>query len=207
MFIEQPPWFYRILFPQALWRLPDEKEKCVYLTFDDGPIPEVTPWVLDVLDRYDIKATFFMVGDNVRKHPNVFDEVLRRGHDIGNHTFNHIQGIRFWTHNYLANVHKAADLIPSRLFRPPHGHMRIPQLWALRKEYRIVMWDVVTRDYSPHVTPQNVLQNVQRYTRNGSIIVFHDSLKAEKNMRWAMPRAIEWLMDEGYNVRLLREIE
>ena len=85
--------------------------------------------------------------------------------------------------------------------------MRIPQLWALRKEYRIVMWDVVTRDYSPHVTPQNVLQNVQRYTRNGSIIVFHDSLKAEKNMRWAMPRAIEWLMDEGYNFRLLREIE
>ena len=107
MFIEQPPWFYRALFPGVIWRIP-AKKKCVYLTFDDGPIPEVTPWVLDILDKYDVKATFFCVGDNVRKHPDIYQMVLDRGHRVGNHTFNHIQGIRFWTKNYLANVEKAA---------------------------------------------------------------------------------------------------
>ncbi|MDL2245350.1 polysaccharide deacetylase family protein [Parabacteroides sp. OttesenSCG-928-J18] len=201
MLIEQPPRLYRALFPGAIWRLPDA-EKCVYLTFDDGPIPEITPWVLDVLDEYDVKATFFCVGDNVRKHPDVYRMILERGHRVGNHTFNHIQGIRFWTKNYLANVEKAAELIDSPLFRPPHGHMRMPQILSLRDTYRIIMWDVVTRDYSPHLTPGEVLRVVKRYTRNGSIIVFHDSLKAEENMKYAMPRAIEWLKQEGYTFKL-----
>ena len=201
MFIEQPPWFYRVLFPGVIWRIP-AKKKCVYLTFDDGPIPEVAPWVLDVLDRYGIKATFFCVGDNVRKYPDVFRMVLERGHRVGNHTFNHIQGIRFWTRNYLKNVEKAAEYIPSDLFRPPHGHMRLPQVLALRRHYRIVMWDVVTRDYSPHMTPHGVFNVLQRYVRNGSVIVFHDSLKAEKNMREAMPRAIEWLLAQGYEFKV-----
>ena len=120
MFIEQPPWFYRALFPGATWRIPSE-ERCVYLTFDDGPIPEVTPWVLDTLDTYGVKATFFMVGDNVRKHPDVFRLVVERGHAVGNHTFNHIQGIRYRTRNYVANVDKAGLLIPGSLFRPPTG--------------------------------------------------------------------------------------
>ena len=167
MFIEQPPWFYRALFPGVTWRIPAEP-KCVYLTFDDGPIPEVTPWVLDILDQYGVKATFFMVGDNVRKHPDIYRMVVERGHRIGNHTFNHIQGIRFLTRNYLANTDKAAEWIPSNLFRPPHGHMRIPQVFKLRKKYRIIMWDVVTRDYSPRLTPPQVLDNVKRYVRNGS---------------------------------------
>ena len=118
MFIEQPPWFYRALFPGVTWRIPAEK-KCVYLTFDDGPIPEVTPWVLDILDTYGIKATFFMVGDNVRKHPEVFQMVIDRGHRVGNHTFNHIQGIKLWTKNYLANVEKAAEYIPSTIKHAP----------------------------------------------------------------------------------------
>lgn len=197
MFIEQPPRFYKVLFPGVTWRIPS-KEKCVYLTFDDGPISEVTPWVLDVLDRYGVKATFFCVGDNVCKHPDVYRMVQARGHRIGNHTFNHIQGIRFGTRNYLANVAEAAEYIRSDLFRPPHGHMRLSQLLSLRRKYRIVMWDVVTRDYSPHMTPEGVLNVVKRYTRNGSVIVFHDSLKAEKNMREAMPRAIGWLQSQGY---------
>lgn len=200
MFIEQPPWFYRALFPGATWRIPSD-ERCVYLTFDDGPIPEVTPWVLNTLDLYGVKATFFMVGDNVRKHPDVFRQVVERGHAVGNHTFHHIQGIRYDTRGYLADVEQADQLIPGFLFRPPHGHMRFPQLLCLRKTHRIVMWDVVTRDYSPHLTPQQVLDNVKRYTRNGSIIVFHDSLKAERNMRWAMPRAIEWIISQGYTFR------
>ncbi len=204
MFIEQPPWFYRVLFPGVTWRVPSSK-KCVYLTFDDGPIPEVTPWVLDILDQYSVKATFFMVGDNVRKHPDVFRMVIERGHHVGNHTFNHIQGIRYLTKNYVANVEKATGYIPGRLFRPPHGHMRVPQLLRLRKEYKIVMWDVVTRDYNRKLSPERVLENVKRYARNGSIIVFHDSLKAEKNMRWAMPRAIAWLKEQGYEFKTLGE--
>ncbi len=197
MFIEQPPFFYRLLFPGAIWRKP-RKKKCVYLTFDDGPIPEVTPWVLDILDKYNVKATFFMVGDNVRKHPDIFRMVVERGHSVGNHTFNHIQGLRYLTRNYLKNVEKASELINTSLFRPPHGHMRIPQTLFLQRKYKIIMWDVVTRDYNSALSPEQVLNNVKRYTRNGSIIVFHDSLKAEKNMREAMPKAIEWLKSEGY---------
>ena len=202
MFIEQPPWFYRALFPGVTWRIPADR-KCVYLTFDDGPIPEVTPWVLEVLERYGVKATFFMVGDNVRKHPDVYRMVVDRGHRVGNHTFNHIQGIQYRTRNYRANVEKAAEWIPGDLFRPPHGYMRLRQVLALRRRYRIIMWDVVTRDYSPRLTPDEVFDNVRRYTRDGSIIVFHDSLKAERNLREALPRSIEWLRAEGYEFRLL----
>ena len=201
MFIEQPPWFYRALFPGVTWRMPAEP-KCVYLTFDDGPIPEVTPWVLDTLDRFGVKATFFMVGDNVRKHPDIYQMVVDRGHRIGNHTFNHIQGWRYWTKNYLANVAKAAEYIPSDLFRPPHGHMRIPQTLLLQRKYRVIMWDVVTRDYSPHMTPEGVLQVVKRYTRNGSVIIIHDSLKSDRNMSVAMPQAAEWLLAQGYTFKV-----
>jgi peptidoglycan/xylan/chitin deacetylase (PgdA/CDA1 family) len=202
MFIEQPPWIYRILFTGAIWRIPS-KSKCVYLTFDDGPIPDITPWVLGILNKYDIKATFFCVGDNVRKYPDIFQMILDQGHRVGNHTFNHIQGIRSWTKNYLDNVRKADEYIHSRLFRPPHGHMRLPQISFLRKHYKIIMWDVVTRDYSPHMTPNDVFHAVKNYTRNGSIIVFHDSLKAEANMKEALPRSIEWIKQEGYEFKLL----
>ena len=200
MFIEQPPWFYRALFPGVIWRIP-AKKKCVYLTFDDGPIPEVTPWVLDILDKYGVKATFFCVGDNVRKHPDIYQMVLDRGHRVGNHTFNHIQGIRFWTKNYLANVEKAAEYIKSDLFRPPHGHMRFPQVVWLRRHYRIIMWDVVTRDYSKWMTAEDVVNNVKRYARNGSIITFHDSLKSIEKLKTALPQAIEWLMKQGYEFK------
>lgn len=202
MFIERPPWLYRVFFPGTVWRIPEER-KCVYLTFDDGPIPEITPWVLDVLDCYKVKATFFCVGDNVRKYPDVYQMILDRGHKAGNHTFNHIQGIRYWKKDYLDNVKAASELINSGLFRPPHGHMRRAQLFALRKKYRIIMWDVVTRDYSPHMNPGDVFDVVRKYTRNGSIIVFHDSLKAGVNMREAMPKSIEWLLGQGYEFRLL----
>ena len=201
MLIEQPPFFYRLLFPGSVWRI-NPCEKSVYLTFDDGPIPEITEWVLDLLDQYDVKATFFCVGDNVRKYPEIYANVLQRGHATGNHTFNHIQGIRYWSRNFLSNTEKAAELIKSNLFRPPHGHMRLPQVLRLKKKgYKIIMWDVVTRDYSPHMTGEKVLANVKRYTRKGSIIVFHDSVKSEKNMKWALPRAIEWLKSEGYTFK------
>ncbi|MDR2470070.1 MAG: polysaccharide deacetylase family protein [Tannerella sp.] len=202
MFIEHPPRLYRAIFRGALWLRP-EAEKCVYLTFDDGPVPEVTPWVLDVLDTFRIKATFFCVGDNVRKHPEIFLSMLERGHRVGNHTYNHLQGIRCRSAKYVANVEQAAEWIESDLFRPPHGHMRLPQLWRLKKKYRIIMWDVVTRDYSPHMTSQGVFNAVRKYTRNGSILVFHDSLKAVERLREALPRSIEWLLAEGYRFRFL----
>jgi peptidoglycan/xylan/chitin deacetylase (PgdA/CDA1 family) len=202
MFIEQPPWIYRILFPGTAWRI-NAEEKCVYLTFDDGPIPEVTPWVLDLLDTYPIKATFFCVGDNVRKYPDIYRNILERGHRVGYHTYNHIQGICFKSKNYLKNVTKASEWIESDLFRPPHGHMRLHQLQHLKKEYRIIMWDVVTRDYSPHVTSKGVFNIIKRYTRNGSIIVFHDSLKAKGRIEEALPLSIEWLMAQGYKFNIL----
>lgn len=199
MLIEQPPILYRLLFSKSFWRIKVPHQKTVYLTFDDGPIPEVTPWVLNVLDHYKVKATFFCVGDNVRKHPDVYQQLLERGHKTGNHTFNHIQVWNNKTSFLLDNTAKADALIGSSLFRPPHGHMRVPQNRAIQKAgYNVVMWDVVTRDYNPLLTPEQVLQNVKKYTRDGSIIVFHDSLKAEKNMKYALPRAIEWLQEQGY---------
>ena len=192
-----------MLFPGALWRKPVEGQKTVYLTFDDGPIPDITPWVLDLLDKYEIKATFFCVGDNVRKHPDIYKMVLERGHRVGNHTFNHVQGIRKLSKRYLENTRLASEYIDSELFRPPHGHMRVSQFFTLRRYYKIVMWDVVTRDYSKLMTPEKVFENVKRYTRDGSVIVFHDSLKAEKNMKYALPQSIEWLKEQGYTFKLL----
>ena len=197
MFIEQPPLLYRMLFPETVWRMP-MKHKAVYLTFDDGPIPEVTPWVLDTLDRYGIKATFFMVGDNVRKHPDTFRMVVERGHSVGNHTMHHLQGSIVTTKRYIADIAEANDYIHSPLFRPPHGIIRWKQAAAIKSDMRIVMYDLVTRDYSKKLNGEQLLANVKRFTRNGSIIVFHDSLKSEKNLRYALPRAIEWLKENGY---------
>ena len=177
MFIEQPPLLYRMLFPETVWRMP-MKHKAVYLTFDDGPIPEVTPWVLDTLDRYGIKATFFMVGDNVRKHPETFRMVVERGHSVGNHTMHHLQGSIVTTKRYIADIAEANDYIHSPLFRPPHGIIRWKQAAAIKSDMRIVMYDLVTRDYSKKLNGEQVLDNVKRFTRNGSIIVFHDSLKS-----------------------------
>lgn len=198
MLVERPPLLYRMLFPETLWRL-HKREHTVYLTFDDGPIPEVTPWVLDTLDHYGIKATFFLVGENVKRSPELFEEIKRRGHSWGNHTMNHLQGAHVTTKKYLLNVFHAHELIGSNLFRPPHGLLRWAQSKVLRSRFAIVMYDLVTRDYSRKLTGEQVLANVKRYARNGSIIVFHDSLKAERNIRYALPRAIEWLKEQGYS--------
>ena len=198
--IEQPPKLLRWLYPRALWRM-DKNVKAVYLTFDDGPIPEITPWVLDLLDKYNIKATFFLVGDNVRKHPEEFKMIVERGHRVGNHTFNHISGLKYLSYNYLENTNKADELINSTLFRPPHGWMRWGQYMVLSHRYTVVMWDLVTRDYSKRLNGPQVLNIVKKYVRNGSIITFHDSIKSEKNMKYALPRAIEWLLEQGYEFK------
>ena len=200
MLIERPPQIFRSLFPDAHFRIRGE-ERCVYLTFDDGPIPEATPWVLDMLDSYGIKATFFMVGDNVRKYPDVYQEVVSRGHTVGNHTMHHLQGLKVKTPYYLDDIKEADGYIHSRLFRPPHGFLTPKQARLIREQYTIIMYDLITRDYSRHLTADQVFDNVRRYVRNGSIIVFHDSLKSQHNLRYALPRSIEWLLENGYAFR------
>lgn len=201
MIIEQPAIFLRWLYPRATWRM-DRHEKAVYLTFDDGPIPEATPFILDTLDRYGIKATFFMVGDNVRKYPEVYQMVVDAGHRIGNHTYNHIGGFRHSIAAYSYNTEKANAYLHTDLFRPPHGWMRWDQYAWLGRKFRIVMWDLVTRDYSKWMTDKDVVNNVKRYARNGSIITFHDSLKSIDKLRTALPESIEWLKSQGYEFKV-----
>ncbi len=194
----------RKLAKDAVFMIPQrEGEKKVYLTFDDGPIPEVTPRLLDLLDSYGIKATFFMVGDNVRKYPELFADVKRRGHRVGNHTMHHLQGLRESKDAYLADVADADRYIGSDLFRPPHGWMKRSQGKALSAKYRIVMYDLVTRDYSKHLDAGDVFDNVKKYARPGSIIVFHDSLKSLPRLFEALPKSIEWLMEQGYKFDVL----
>lgn len=201
MIIEQPAIYLRWIYPKALWRM-NRHEKAVYLTFDDGPIPEATPFILDVLEQFGIKATFFMVGDNARKYPHLLEEVRRRGHRIGNHTFNHIGGFRWLSKKYLQNAEKANELLKTNLFRPPHGWMKPMQYERLCRRYRIVMWDLVTRDYSKRLTAEDVLNNVKRYARNGSIITFHDSLKSIEKLRTALPASLQWLKEQGYTFKV-----
>ena len=204
MIIEQPSKWLRWLYPSAIWRM-NPKEKAVYLTFDDGPIPESTPWLIETLDKYNVKATFFMVGDNVRKYPELLELIKSHGHRLGNHTFNHIGGLKVWSWQYLWNANKADRLIQSNLFRPPHGWMKPLQYARLRRHYTIIMWDLVTRDYSNLLTADDVFENVKRYARNGSIITFHDSLKSIDKLKTALPQSIEWLRDNGYEFKIFDE--
>lgn len=200
-FLSRVPLLYRALFPGARWRIPALEGRSVYLTFDDGPIPEITPWVLEVLRAYNIKATFFCVGDNIAKHPELFEQIKREGHQVGNHTQHHPKALNLSTKAYMRDVLEAHKLIGSRYFRPPYGHLRWGQTREISHSFEMIMWDVLTRDYNHKLSPERVLNNVKRYTRNGSIIVFHDSLKAERNLKYALPRAIEWLLSEGYQFR------
>lgn len=172
--------------------------KIIYLSFDDGPIPELSPWVLDTLDHYGIKATFFCVGENVARYPDLFEQIKSRGHRTGNHSYNHLRAFKTDLPDYLANVEKADQLIGSNLFRPPHGELSLTQGRALRKKYELVQWDIITRDYNAKLSPLQVFDIATRKLRNGSIIVFHDSLKAEKNLRIVLPKFIEYCLEQGY---------
>lgn len=201
MIIEQPAIWLRWLYPKAVWRM-NKREHAVYITFDDGPIPESTPFILDTLRKFGIKATFFMVGDNVRKYPELYRQIVDEGHQVGNHSHNHIGGFRYTQKEYEANVTKANELIHSKLYRPPHGWMRWPQYEWLKKNYKIIMWDLVTRDYSRLLTAEDVIYNVKHYARNGSIITFHDSLKSIDKLHKALPESLQWLKDQGYEFKV-----
>lgn len=189
--------------------------KAVYLTFDDGPIPEVTPKVLEILDKYGVKATFFMVGENIDKHPEVFEQVVKAGHAIGNHTYNHMKGWRVSTATYLDNVRQWEEAVERNYpngypalvlnrFRPPYGRTWVWQRKAVKKTgYEIYLWDVLTRDYNPCRTPEAMLKQIKRETRPGSIINFHDSIKSNERMLEVLPQAIEWLLENKYEIKTL----
>lgn len=191
----------------------DETEHSLYLTFDDGPIPESTPHILRILREFDVKATFFVVGDNVRKYPELLQQIIDEGHSIGNHTFNHLGSARHSIRTYEKNVRRCDEIIAEHggksshpdlppLFRPPHGWMRPTQYQRFKKKYRIVMWDLVTRDYSRLLSPYDVVRNVHLYARNGSIITFHDSLKSIDKLYFALPASLRFLKSEGYEFKV-----
>ena len=195
----QVPEILKSVIKNVVWRI-NPAEKVIYLTFDDGPNPGVTPQVLEILDRFEVKATFFCVGENVSRFPDVFDEVKRRGHTVGNHTFNHLKGFEYSTDDYVRNVKKASEFIDSRLFRPPHGQIKPSQIKALKDDYLIIMWDFITYDYDKRIEPEKIIAEVKKRSRNGSIVVFHDSLKAEKNVLQVLPEALRFWKENGYEV-------
>lgn len=179
----------------------DKRE--IFLTFDDGPIPVVTPWVLEILKQYNAKATFFCVGDNVKKNSSVYDQVKAEGHKIGNHTMNHLNGWTNFNKTYFENIQKCNDLVHSDLFRPPYGKIKPTQINYLKKNYKIIMWDVLSKDYDEDQTGIECFERVKKNCKPGSIIVFHDSLKAEKRLRYALPKSLEFLTKEGYTFSTL----
>lgn len=192
-----PTWLQR-LYTGVVWRV-EPSSKVVYLTFDDGPIPECTPQVLDILAQYGVKASFFMVGENAERYPDLLARVRAEGHAIGNHTYHHMHGCQETAEYYVADAQHGAEVLKTSLFRPPHGRMRFSQKKALLdKGYKIYLWDVLTHDYNPCYSAEKILTIVKRYTRNGSIIVFHDSLKSKDRMLLALPQVIKWLQSEGY---------
>lgn len=212
--IYRAPFFLPWLYPNLVWRITGTDKK-LYLTFDDGPVPGPTDFVLETLASHNIKATFFCIGDNIRKYPEVFKRILDQGHEVANHTFNHLKGWSTPLDQYVDNVKQCnsqlsnfeppiSNLQPrtSKLFRPPYGRITRAQIKAL-PDYKIIMWDVLTNDYNLSKTPEACLKNSIRVTRPGSVIVFHDSLKAERNMAYTLPRYIEYCLEQGYTFNLL----
>jgi len=201
-FIYKIPFFIPYFFPFFVWKI---KSKKIYLTFDDGPIPEITPWILDLLKSYNVKATFFCVGDNISKHRDIFSRIIKEGHSIGNHTFNHINGWKNSTKYYLENVMQCEKEINTyypnnlKIFRPPYGKIKPLQAYQLiKKGYKIVLWDVLSGDYSQNISPEQCFQNVIKNISPGSIIVFHDNLKAINTLKYVLPKTLEFLSENNF---------
>lgn len=193
------PFWIRAIYPRRLvWSVSTEKRE-VFLTFDDGPVPEATPLVLEILKKYNSKATFFCVGENVEKYPAIFDMLIEEGHAVGNHTFHHVKAWKTDYKSYLNEVEQCRKLVNSNLFRPPHGQINFKLARKLKKDYRIIMWSALTGDYDKNLTGDQCLANAVNNTRPGSIIVFHDSIKARERMEYALPKYIEYCIAEGYS--------
>lgn len=202
MYLVKTPKLVQALMPGYLWHIATG-EKILYLTFDDGPIPEVTPWVLELLRAYGAKATFFCVGENVQRHPPLFRQLLTEGHSAGNHTFNHLNGWNTENRAYFHNIRHCARLVKSNLFRPPYGRLLPGQRAFLERHYRIVMWDVLSGDFDPDISPEQCLENVLAHAQPGSIVVLHDSLKADAKLRFVLPRLLEHFSGQGFRFEAL----
>ncbi|WP_452601084.1 polysaccharide deacetylase family protein [Pontimicrobium sp. MEBiC06410] len=203
------PQFIKRIFPNYVWDF-SSKDKILYLTFDDGPTPEITNWTLNTLKQYNAKATFFCIGNNIEKHSDIFNAIVEQGHHVGNHTHNHLKGWRTSKKNYISNVEQAQEIIntsiidnkrlpKSNLFRPPFGKIKNSQAKALIKRgYKIIMWSIISIDWDKKLPKEQCLKNVIKHTTNGNIIVFHDSIKAAKNMTYALPEVLEHFSNKGY---------
>ena len=204
MYLVKTPGWLRALYPSLIWRI-NEPGKTVYLSFDDGPHETATPFVLDQLQQYNAKASFFCIGQNVAKHPDIYQRILDEGHSVGNHTYNHVNGWKVSDEVYMDEIQKAATLIKSNLFRPPYGRIKRSQLKKLQTPSRAlgtrlqtIMWDVLSGDFDTNLTPEACLGYVLYHTKPGSIIVFHDSSKAWERMQYALPKVLEHFTREGY---------
>jgi peptidoglycan/xylan/chitin deacetylase (PgdA/CDA1 family) len=193
--------FIKKIFPSYIWDIPNMENK-VYLTFDDGPTPKITEWVLEELKKHQAKATFFCIGKNIKNHPAIFSKVIDEGHSIGNHTYNHLKGWNTSTAEYLDNItlcESEINNLNSKIFRPPYGKIKKLQSEKLRKlGYKIIMWDVLSADFDQTITPEKCLENVLQNVQSGSIIVFHDSVKAFKNLAYTLPRTLGILKQRGF---------
>lgn len=198
MYISKSPGLLRSLTRKNLtWQIDNQPGK-IFLTFDDGPIPEITPQVLDILEEYNAKATFFCVGDNVSKHPDVYGKVLAAGHTTGNHTFHHLNGWKTPLNEYLADIGQCHSMVKSPLFRPPYGRIRPSYIQSIKTDYQIIMWSVLSGDFDLDSSPEKVLNNATQNTSDGSIVVFHDSLKAADRLFYALPRFLEHFSQQGF---------
>lgn len=204
MFLHHSPFWLKAFFPGFAWHIPT-KEKTIFLTFDDGPIPDITEQVLETLSQFNARATFFCIGDNVMKHPDVYEMVRTGGHSIGNHTFNHMNGWKTEDAVYLDNIQKCAERlnVETNLFRPPYGRIKRSQARAVLQDKQIIMWDVLSGDFSPNISAEVCLRKSIQYTRPGSIVLFHDSIKASKNMLYTLPRYLEHFSEQGYRFEAL----
>lgn len=202
-FLHKANFLLRTVYPEFWWKVEDDVEPTIYLTFDDGPIPDVTEFVLEQLDKYAAQATFFCIGDNVRKHREIFYQVIEAGHMIGNHTFNHLNGWKTDDEQYLENIQLCQEQIgvETGLFRPPYGRIKKSQATLLLDTYAVVMWDVLTGDFDQTLSPEVCLRKTLQYTEPGSIVVFHDSLKAWPTMRYVLPRTLAYFAERGYSFR------
>ena len=197
----KPPKFIRWLMPDLIWEMKDRS--AVYLTFDDGPTPGITEWILSTLDKYDAKATFFVLVKNAEMYPDLYRRIVEAGHRIGNHTYSHQKGWGMSLERYIEDVDFANDLLHTELFRPPYARITPAQARALAKRYKLVMWDVLSRDYNRALSPRTCLRNVTRYLEGGSIVVFHDSEKSFRNMSYALPRTLQVVRDMGLKCKAI----
>lgn len=195
MFFRPPKYFIKKK-PYIHWYISDTQS--VYLTFDDGPSPDVTPWVLDLLDEYGAKATFFCIGKNAELYPDLIQEIKRRGHTIGNHTYSHSKSLFINCENYVEDVDMANEFLNSNLIRPPYGRLSLSQIKRLAERYHIIMMDIISRDYSTKCSPKHCLNNVIKYVRAGSIVGLHDSAKAYHNLQYVLPRILSFLQSKGF---------